>query len=216
MWEYCKSIPFNVQPLHTLSVLRIHCSVSLTIEIQVKPQWKRPASAARACPESSPCFSFATSPRYRQDWGTRWLPGRRRGWGVLFIQPRPKLGLHNLSKNNREGKTVRGRKSCSLCSHAHWPVCRVEKCSRPPVWESVSVCVCLCVYFQRRQLQWDSVHCILVYVRPQAEEDPSTQHEDGGSPAEPVAPVELVICLQNRSINEFDWVEDQSAGLKNH
>lgn len=43
------------------SVLRIYCPVSLTIEIQVNVRWKRPASVARACPESSLRFSFATS-----------------------------------------------------------------------------------------------------------------------------------------------------------
>lgn len=72
----------------------------------------------------------------------------------------------------------------------------------------------LCV--QREGLKKDSVHCVLVHVRPQAEEDPSTQHEDGGSPAEPIAPVKLVIGLKNCSINELDRVEDESAGLQNH
>lgn len=86
---------------------------------------------------------------------------------------------------------------------------------------SVSVCVCVwaCGYgcvCSGRGLSKDSVHCVFVYVRPQAEEDPSTQHEDGGSPAESIAPVKLVIGLKNCSINELDRVEDQSAGLQNH
>ena len=62
----------------------------------------------------------------------------------------------------------------------------------------------------------DLVHCILVYVRPQAEEDPSAQHEDGGPPAEPVAPVKLMVRLENRPVDELDRVEDESAGLQNH
>lgn len=61
-----------------------------------------------------------------------------------------------------------------------------------------------------------SVHSILVKVRPQAEQDPSAQHEDGGPPAKPVAPVELVVGLQNRPVDELDRVQDQSAGLQNH
>lgn len=69
---------------------------------------------------------------------------------------------------------------------------------------------------QQQRLTKGSVHGVFVYVRPQAEQDPAAQHEDGGSPAEPVAPVELVIGLQDCSVDELDWVEDQSAGLQNH
>lgn len=76
--------------------------------------------------------------------------------------------------------------------------------------------VCICVFFHQQGLTKDSVHCILVNVRPQAEEDPSTQHENGGSPTKTVAPVELVIGLKYCSIDELDWVENQSAGLQNH
>lgn len=61
-----------------------------------------------------------------------------------------------------------------------------------------------------------SVHGVLIHVRAQAEEDASAQHEDGGPPAEPIAPVELVVGLENRSVDELDGEEDQSAGLQNH
>lgn len=75
------------------------------------------------------------------------------------------------------------------------------------------VCVYVCISSSLRKV---SVQAILVHVRPKAEEDPAAQHEDGGPPAEAVAPVELVIGLKNRAVDELDRVEHQSAGLQDH
>lgn len=62
--------------------------------------------------------------------GTRWLQWEE---GVLLAQPWPKLGFHNLTKNNRERDGERGRGG-----------------STPPSI-SIGVClsVCLCVSFRR-------------------------------------------------------------------
>ena len=69
----------------------------------------------------------------------------------------------------------------------------------------VCVCVCHCA---------SSVHPVLVYVRAHAEQYAAAQHEDGGAPAQAVAPVELVVRLQDVPVDELDGVEDQGAGLE--
>lgn len=110
-------------------------------------------------------------------------------------------------------------------------VCRVRKggthlvskcvrlcvCIRAVCCVFMGVCVCLCTSGGRtggRRVKL--VHGVLVYVRRQAEEDAAAQHEDGGAPAEAVAPVKLVVGLQHRPVDELDGVEDQSAGLQHH
>ena len=71
----------------------------------------------------------------------------------------------------------------------------------------VCVCVCACAC---------SVHGVFVNVSPKAEQDAAPQHEDGGPPAQPVAPVELMVGLQYCAVQELDGVENQSAGLNHH
>lgn len=101
------------------SVQRIYCPASLTIEIQANVQWKRPASVARACPESSLRFSFAASPLILAGLReTHWLHWEEGWWGVLLVQPWPKLGFHNLTKNNREQDGKRGKRD-QVCAHIH-------------------------------------------------------------------------------------------------
>lgn len=77
--------------------------------------------------------------------------------------------------------------------------------------------MCVCVSSGRAVGRRESsVHGVLIHIRAQAEEDASPQHEDGGSPAEAVAPVELVVGLEDRPIDELDREEHQRAGLQDH
>lgn len=109
----------------------------------------------------------------------------------------------------RKGGTHLVSKRVRLCVRIR-AVCRVF----------MGVCVCVCELPAGGQAgaggRVKSVHGVLVYVRRQAEEDAAAQHEDGGAPAEAVAPVKLVVGLQHRPVDELDGVEDQSAGLQHH
>lgn len=112
------------------SVRRIYCPGCLTIRIQLNVRWKRPAAGTCACPESSLRFSFATSPLIpaglRETHWLRWEEGWWRGvcmcvWGVLGVQlmkPWPKLGLHDLTKNNSEQDGMRAERN-QVCAHIH-------------------------------------------------------------------------------------------------
>lgn len=58
-----ESVLLNIQPLYIqVCAENLLPCFSLTIEIQVNVQWKRPAWAAPACPENSLYISTATSP----------------------------------------------------------------------------------------------------------------------------------------------------------
>ncbi len=101
------------------SALRIYCPVSVTIEIQVNAHWKHPASVPRACPESSLRFSSAASPPIPAGLrDPRVAKQEEEGCcGCSSHGPWPKLGLHNLPKNNRESKTAGEGERSILCSH---------------------------------------------------------------------------------------------------
>lgn len=126
----------NVQSLHIQ--VSVYCPASLTIEIQVNMRWKRPASVA-VCPESSLCFSSAIVPDTSRAEGPSGCVGGG-VLGLLFIQPWPKLGLYNLSKNNRE----RGGGTGSV----HMSSVQSEEKVAHLLYGN-SVRVCLGVYFQQ-------------------------------------------------------------------
>lgn len=56
---------------------------------------------------------------------------------------------------------------------------------------------------------------LLVVLGVEAVEDPPAEGEDGPTPGQAVAPVELVVDPQVDGLNELDGIEDQTAGLQN-
>ena len=192
---------------------------SLTIEIQANAQWKHPAAAARA---SSRKLSVLQRCRLAPDTGGAERPTGCKGGGGRW------RGSYSYSPGLNQAFTTclkiterarRREERDRVCAHIHRGECAEWRKVARLLNENLCVCVCVCVCVLssgqggRRK---DSVHCVLVYIRPQAKENSSAQHEDGGSPAEPVAPVELVVGLKNRPVDELDGIEDQSAGLQDH
>lgn len=57
---------------------------------------------------------------------------------------------------------------------------------------------------------------IFIVLGVQAVEDGASEREDGGSPGQAVAPVELVVHPEADCFYELDWEQDQAADLKNH
>lgn len=150
MWEYCKSIPFNVQPLHT----QVCAENLLFCFSNNRDPGQRTVETSSI---SGSCLSRKLSalqlchltpiPAGLRDPLAAWEEGVR----VLFIQPWPKLGLHNLSKNNRERARQREEERDTVCAHMRIGPCAEWRNAAHLLYGNLSVCVCLCVYFQRRE-----------------------------------------------------------------
>ena len=106
-------------------------------------------------------------------------------------------------KLTKDAADLQQSKALFVCVMAALLCARVCVCVCVHVYVCVPVCHCVA-----------SVHPIFVYVRAHAEQDSPPQHEDGGPPAQAVAPVELVVRLQDGPINELDGIEHQGAGLE--
>lgn len=57
---------------------------------------------------------------------------------------------------------------------------------------------------------------LLVVFGVEAVEDAAAEGEDGATPGQAVAPVELVVDPQVNGLDELDGVEHQAAGLQDH
>lgn len=57
---------------------------------------------------------------------------------------------------------------------------------------------------------------VFIILRIEAVEDCSSERENGGSPGQAVAPVELMVHPQADRLNELDGEQDQAAHLKHH
>lgn len=57
---------------------------------------------------------------------------------------------------------------------------------------------------------------VFIVLGVEAVEDCSPKREDGGSPGQAVAPVELVVHPQTDRLDELDGEEDQAAHLEHH
>jgi len=57
---------------------------------------------------------------------------------------------------------------------------------------------------------------VFIVFGVEAIEDGSSEGEDGGSPGQAVAPVELVVHPQTDRLYELDGKEDQAAHLEHH